>query len=74
MQNEQDNTEKILASEYNGFINNTQYKAALSERIKAGPTAVVVHHGGTLIKPKAPARNAPCPCGSGKKYKQCCIK
>ena len=20
----------------------------------------------------APARNAPCPCGSGKKYKKCC--
>jgi hypothetical protein len=25
------------------------------------------------MKPaKKPARNAPCPCGSGKKYKQCC--
>lgn len=23
---------------------------------------------------KAPGRNAPCPCGSGKKYKQCCGK
>ena len=22
---------------------------------------------------KAPARNAPCPCGSGKKYKKCCL-
>ena len=21
---------------------------------------------------KKPARNAPCPCGSGKKYKKCC--
>ena len=21
-----------------------------------------------------PGRNAPCPCGSGKKYKQCCLK
>jgi hypothetical protein len=20
-----------------------------------------------------PSRNAPCPCGSGRKYKQCCI-
>ena len=20
------------------------------------------------------SRNAPCPCGSGKKYKQCCLK
>jgi hypothetical protein len=23
--------------------------------------------------PRAPARNAPCPCKSGKKYKQCCL-
>lgn len=23
--------------------------------------------------PEGPARNAPCPCGSGKKYKRCCI-
>lgn len=24
-------------------------------------------------RPQENARNAPCPCGSGKKYKQCCI-
>jgi SEC-C motif-containing protein len=23
---------------------------------------------------KKPGRNDPCPCGSGKKYKQCCLK
>ena len=27
---------------------------------------------GTIIKPKKIGRNDPCPCGSGKKYKQCC--
>lgn len=27
---------------------------------------------GTVIKPKEPGRNDPCPCGSGKKYKKCC--
>lgn len=26
----------------------------------------------TVIKDKAPGRNDPCPCGSGKKYKKCC--
>jgi uncharacterized protein YecA (UPF0149 family) len=26
----------------------------------------------TVIKPKEPGRNDPCPCGSGKKYKKCC--
>jgi hypothetical protein len=25
-------------------------------------------------EPKGPSRNAPCPCGSGKKYKRCCGK
>ncbi|MDQ6658274.1 MAG: SEC-C metal-binding domain-containing protein [Actinomycetota bacterium] len=24
-----------------------------------------------MTSTKEPARNAPCPCGSGKKYKQC---
>ena len=27
---------------------------------------------GTVRKPKKIGRNDPCPCGSGKKYKQCC--
>jgi hypothetical protein len=26
----------------------------------------------TVRKEKAPGRNDPCPCGSGKKYKKCC--
>jgi hypothetical protein len=26
------------------------------------------------MKKKALSRNAPCPCGSGKKYKHCCLK
>ncbi len=29
--------------------------------------------GSPLSKPE-PSRNAPCPCGSGKKYKKCCEK
>ena len=29
---------------------------------------------GTVIKGKKIGRNDPCPCGSGKKYKQCCGK
>ena len=27
---------------------------------------------GTIVKEKKIGRNDPCPCGSGKKYKQCC--
>jgi uncharacterized protein YecA (UPF0149 family) len=26
-----------------------------------------------VIKPVAPERNDPCPCGSGKKFKNCCM-
>lgn len=29
---------------------------------------------GTIVKGKKVGRNDPCPCGSGKKYKQCCGK
>lgn len=28
----------------------------------------------TVVKDKKIGRNDPCPCGSGKKYKQCCMK
>ena len=29
--------------------------------------------GETVLRPaKKPGRNAPCPCGSGRKFKQCC--
>ncbi len=26
-----------------------------------------------VVRPRAPGRNEPCPCGSGKKYKRCCL-
>jgi SEC-C motif-containing protein len=28
---------------------------------------------GTVRKPNKTGRNDPCPCGSGKKYKKCCM-
>ncbi len=31
-------------------------------------------NSGTIYKEKEPGRNDPCPCGSGKKYKKCCMK
>lgn len=30
--------------------------------------------GRTEGKPSKPGRNDPCPCGSGLKYKKCCLK
>lgn len=31
-------------------------------------------NGQPIVRGNAPGRNDPCPCGSGKKYKQCCGK
>ena len=39
---------------------------AEEELLKKTPKAEPIH------AEKAPDRNAPCPCGSGKKYKKCC--
>jgi len=32
----------------------------------------ILNKGGTVTTEKTPARNEPCHCGSGKKYKKCC--
>ncbi|MGJ8686273.1 MAG: PBPRA1643 family SWIM/SEC-C metal-binding motif protein [Spongiibacteraceae bacterium] len=32
----------------------------------------LLNTGGTVTMEKTPARNDPCHCGSGKKYKKCC--
>jgi uncharacterized protein YchJ len=32
------------------------------------------HKNEPIIKAAAPGRNAPCPCGSGKKFKNCCLR
>jgi len=33
---------------------------------------VLLNKGSTVKQDKTPARNEPCSCGSGKKYKKCC--
>ncbi len=37
-----------------------------------GKRMVVINRGGVKIMTRIP-RNSPCPCGSGKKYKKCCL-
>jgi uncharacterized protein YecA (UPF0149 family) len=32
------------------------------------------HKNEPYVRPASPGRNDPCPCGSGKKYKNCCMK
>jgi preprotein translocase subunit SecA len=42
--------------------------------LSAGPRSMVNAGEGNVsgqVTGSAPARNAPCPCGSGKKYKKC---
>jgi hypothetical protein len=34
---------------------------------------VIEYTGMTTTKVARPGRNEPCPCGSGRKYKQCCL-
>jgi len=53
-------------------------RAAIERGVKQGAEEVIAALGGG--EPRVPAvrskiaRNAPCPCGSGKKYKKCCLK
>ncbi len=51
------------------------------ERKEAATPVAATHGGSAIASPKQPVkagdkvgRNAPCPCGSGKKYKECCGK
>jgi SWIM/SEC-C metal-binding protein len=37
-----------------------------------GELTALLHKGITIKVDKIPARNEPCSCGSGKKYKKCC--
>jgi hypothetical protein len=41
---------------------------------KSGPVADAPRHAASPGAAEPPSRNAPCPCGSGKKYKQCCMR
>jgi uncharacterized protein YecA (UPF0149 family) len=53
------------------------FPEAVSEYARLGRTIAsqVAEHGGAPGEPvrsEKIGRNAPCPCGSGKKYKKCC--
>jgi hypothetical protein len=46
---------------------------AMDEATKGMARAGTRHRGGALFKPSKIGRNEPCPCGSGKKSKKCCM-
>jgi hypothetical protein len=59
-------TTKNLASELRrryGFMRDFGRHVAEQKKLKAAP----------VTRPFTPGRNAPCPCGSGRKYKKCCL-
>jgi len=48
-------------------------KPAPARRIPPSPRAHTMSKQGTLTRGPKIGRNDPCPCGSGKKYKKCCL-
>ena len=58
------------------FSHMAPYLSIMAELIRAGRPASdvmgIVRQQEVNQRPSAPGRNAPCPCGSGKKYKRCC--
>ena len=58
------------------FSHMTPYMKIMAELIQAGrpvPEIMsILQQRGIKSPPSGPGRNAPCPCGSGKKYKRCC--
>jgi uncharacterized protein len=50
-------------------------RLAAEVRRARGLDAPAPGRGGNIVTArKVPERNAPCPCGSGKKFKNCCLK
>jgi SWIM/SEC-C metal-binding protein len=54
----------------NGWAHTIQLEAETPENIS--DLEILLHPTATRIAEKKVGRNAPCPCGSGKKYKKCC--
>jgi len=61
------------AAEADWLYNLPQWDSILSKE-KRKEIKTAYNTTKTVVKEKAPGRNDPCPCGSGKKYKKCCGK
>jgi hypothetical protein len=53
----------------------TEYLRRRDARVKAADLEPFLPYGqhGTRRGARGPGRNEPCPCGSGKKHKRCCL-
>lgn len=58
-----------------GDLENVEIKLGLREHRSKPPNHLSLEEKYSLIPPRQIkiSRNAPCPCGSGKKYKKCCL-
>ena len=66
-----------LCKAYKAIFNHmAPYLKVMAELAQAGrpvPDVMkILEQQGMNRRPSAPGRNAPCPCGSGRKYKRCC--
>ena len=53
-------------------VRKTPTKQAERKELQEGGGSTENKPSGTIVKGKKIGRNDPCPCGSGKKYKNCC--
>lgn len=60
--------EQKLQREYFSGPTESSIKAAMDNRLQE-----LEGRGHTLVRRVRIGRNAPCPCGSGKKFKKCCL-
>ncbi|MBK5246972.1 MAG: SEC-C domain-containing protein [Peptostreptococcaceae bacterium] len=61
----------MLVAEADYLFSLPQWETILSEETRES-IITSYKRSKTVVKEKAPGRNDPCPCGSGKKYKKCC--
>ncbi len=47
---------------------------SVESEVQPEPPALPIEQSASTQAPATPARNAPCPCGSGQRYKNCCGK
>jgi len=67
-------TGKVPEHARQGSANKIQHRAVSSDEDLLPSEVSRLEGGGTIRGTKRVGRNEPCPCGSGKKYKRCCLR
>lgn len=62
-------------AEHLRLIANRQHPAVKTLGVESDRTIIITHDGRQIVRhKKQPGRNDPCSCGSGKKFKKCCLR